>query len=89
MRPIIFRGKVATGEWVYGAYCNMPSMYKSSIPNCEIQILCSRIPVKPETVGQYTGFNARGGEHIYDGDIITTPEGHDPNNDCKSMTIPS
>ena len=82
MREIIFRGKTANGEWVYGslAYSDNiePAIYfefgKGSIKTFDF------VYVKPETVGQFTGlyagfFNSLCGDkeydEIYEGDKIS------------------
>lgn len=70
MRSILFRGKTAEGEWLYGSLCLNP------YDDTDVEIVdhskpfLPREPVLPETVGEYIGFAANG-VRVYEGDIIS------------------
>ena len=71
MREILFRGKrTDNGEWVYGNF-SKPDI--PGWPKTDRVFICGPIvsvyDVIPETVGQYTGINAKNGQ-IFEGDII-------------------
>lgn len=75
-RIVEFRGKsIKTGEWVYGYYFT--------------KLLCDGEPrhhyikfdgndgieVRPDSVGEFTGFYDKNGRQIFEGDIIEKPRG--------------
>lgn len=66
MRKIEFRGKTEkSGDWIYGGY-------GFSTKNPKVYITAHRafFLVKPETVGQFTGFKDIDDNKIFEGDII-------------------
>ena len=70
-REIKFRGKrIDTGEWVYGYLAD--ESYINDINTVDL----SSVEVEPDTVGQYTGLEARNWKEIYEGDLLRSPEGN-------------
>lgn len=74
MREIIFRGLTIKGKWVYGLLSQ--STGKQNQPDEGYYISNSAgspwaYQIRPETIGQYTGFNDIEDEKIFEGDIIT------------------
>lgn len=74
---IEFRGKSkADGAWHYAYYHgdrHTPIIVnEEETPDTFIQ---NRIPIDPETVGQYTGLNDKNGVKIFKGDIVLNPNG--------------
>lgn len=74
MREILFRGKArASGEWHFGMFCDegYDADFPSIIPNEEDHSVdISDWEVRPETVGQYTGFDDKDRVKIFEGDIV-------------------
>lgn len=75
MRPIKFRGKrIDTGEWVFGNLVNVRDGNTSRYYPC-IVISYNHdsfdwIEVKPETVGQFTGYLDENKQEVYEDDIV-------------------
>ena len=65
MRNVLFRGKIRTGEWLYGYF------YKNGIGLCKIATSNGVIEiVDPNSVGEYAGRTDRNGKMIFEGDIV-------------------
>ncbi|MBM7835932.1 YopX family protein [Clostridium sardiniense] len=68
-RRIIFRGKgIDTDVWFYGGYTT--EWNDEGEDNIYILDGFHAVPVKKETVGQYTGLKDKNGKEIYEGDIL-------------------
>lgn len=64
----LFRGKRKdNGEWVCGLLGRYNANYKCANIIDEFECL---VPVKTETVGQYTGLKDKNGRRIFEGDIV-------------------
>ena len=65
MREVLFRAKrMNNDEWVYGDLLHLP--------NGDVVILSDKgyAKVKPETIGEYSGFEDKNGEKVFEGDIV-------------------
>ena len=68
MREILFRGKrTDNGEWVYGLLGRYNADFECANIIDEFELL---VPVKTESVGQYTGLKDKNGRKIFEGDIV-------------------
>lgn len=68
-RPILFRGRcIHTGVWVYGHLFQGESGSYIFIKNGDKfpEMKC----IEPSSLGQFTGFFDKGGEKVFEGDII-------------------
>ena len=64
----LFRGKrTDSGEWVYGLLGRYNADYENANIIDEFECL---VPVKTETVGQYTSLKDKNGKNIFEGDIV-------------------
>lgn len=68
MREILFKAKRAdNGEWVEGLIARIGNLGISNIVEKEFDLL---VPVKTETVSQYTGLTDKNGIKIFQGDNV-------------------
>ena len=71
MRKYKFRGWDATGQkgWVYGDLAHVKGISKDAKEDLYDRVMVGGYEVVPESVGQFTGWTAKGKE-LYEGDII-------------------
>lgn len=67
-REILFRGKrTDNGEWIEGLVARYNPKFECANIVDDFESL---VPVKTETVGQYTGLTDKNGKKIFEGDIV-------------------
>ena len=67
-RKILFRGKrTDNGEWIEGLVARYNPIFDCANIVDDFESL---VPVKTETVGQYTGLTDKNGKKIFEGDIV-------------------
>lgn len=80
MREIKFRGKLISGEWVYGNYSHIKKDFSTSRVKKGHYISNSvgspfAFLVRPETVSQFIGLLDKNGKKVFEGDYLRTKFG--------------